>query len=94
MAPKPCIHGYNGDANSGAYAASSSRNATTAGLISATTMIWKAMASFAISGIGTNAMSASSTTSVSVIEVTGVPKRWLIVERDGGANLSRLIANG
>ena len=94
IAPNICIHGYSGDLNSGSYSVLPSRKATTVLLTSPNTRIWNALASLAMSRIGTNAISTNSTAPVSVMEVTGVPNRSLTFERDGGASLSRLIANG
>jgi len=66
----------------------------TAPLTSAKTMIWNALASFAIWRIGTNAMSTNMTAPVSVIACTGVPHLSWISVRDGGASWSRAIAKG
>src|SRR6056297_1976779 len=66
----------------------------TATLTSANTMNWKALASLAISAIGTNATNRSVTTPVRVIAVEGVPSRALIAPSAGGTSLSRAMAKG
>jgi len=63
-------------------------------LMRTNTRILNALASLAISMIGTNATIRSNTAPVSVIACIGVPKRSLTRVRDGGARLSRLIASG
>jgi len=58
------------------------------------TRIWNALASLAISTIGTKAISSTNTAPVSVIDSDGVPNRSLTAANDSGTSPSRAIANG